>query len=58
MKQITDEKLDKYFSITKEALDMAKPAMDQSRLDQAKDFLIWPHDIIVTHNFFVIKMIM
>lgn len=38
MKQITDEKLDKYFSITKEALDMAKPAMDQSRLDQAKDF--------------------
>jgi len=38
MNLITDEKLDKYFLITKEALDMAKPAMDQTRLDHAKDF--------------------
>ncbi len=38
MNLITDEKLDKYFLITKEALDMAKPAMDQKRLDHAKDF--------------------
>lgn len=31
-------KLNKYFLITKEALDMAKDAFDEARLEQAKDF--------------------
>jgi len=35
---ITLEKLNKYFEITKEALDMAKEAFDHKRLDQATDF--------------------
>ena len=35
---ITPEKLDKYFKITYEALDMAKDAFDQTRLEEAKDF--------------------
>ncbi len=35
---ITDDKLDKYFAITKEAMDMAKDAFDEERLEQAKDF--------------------
>ena len=34
---ITQEKLDKYFAITKEALDKAKAAVDGS--EQAEDFL-------------------
>ena len=36
---ITSEKLEKYFSITKEALDKAKNALDETRLKEAKDFL-------------------
>lgn len=36
---ITSEKLEQYFSITKQALDKATVALDQSRLVQAKDFL-------------------
>ncbi|HLC88432.1 MAG TPA: DUF357 domain-containing protein [Candidatus Nanoarchaeia archaeon] len=35
---ITDKKLEQYFSITKEALDKAKPAFDKTRLKQAEDF--------------------
>ncbi len=35
---ITQEKLEKYFSITKEALDMAKDKFDSSRLADAEDF--------------------
>ena len=35
---ITLEKLNKYFSITKEALDKAKIAFDLSRKEQAEDF--------------------
>ena len=35
---ITQEKLDKYFSITKEALDMAQPAFDETRREIAADF--------------------
>jgi uncharacterized protein len=35
---ITLEKLNKYFSITKEALDMAKDKFDKSRLPEAEDF--------------------
>ena len=39
-KEITDEKLEKYFSITKEALGMVNAnEMDDERLAQAKDFL-------------------
>lgn len=36
---ITPEKLQKYFSITKEALDKAKRALDNSRRKEAEDFL-------------------
>ncbi len=37
---VTSEKLDKYFSITKEALDMVKDkGLDEGRLEEAKDFL-------------------
>ncbi len=35
---VTPEKLNKYFSITKEALDKAEKAFDQKRLAEAKDF--------------------
>ena len=36
---ITPEKLEHYFSITKEALEKAKGALDQSKLAEAEDFL-------------------
>jgi len=36
---ITSEKLDKYFSITKKALDKAKGAIDSQRKEPAEDFL-------------------
>lgn len=36
---ITSQKLEQYFSITKEALEKAKVALDSSRLKEAKDFL-------------------
>ena len=36
---ITSEKLAQYFSITHQALEKAKVALDQSRLTEAKDFL-------------------
>ena len=40
MKEITEEKLNKYFSITKEALDKVKSSeMTIKRKDQALDFL-------------------
>lgn len=39
MNTITKEKLEKYFSITKEALDKAGKALDQDRLKEAEDFL-------------------
>ncbi|MBI2669057.1 DUF357 domain-containing protein [Candidatus Woesearchaeota archaeon] len=39
MNTITPEKLNKYFAITKEALDKAEKALDSSRLEQARDFL-------------------
>ncbi|MFA6461129.1 MAG: DUF357 domain-containing protein [Candidatus Woesearchaeota archaeon] len=35
---ITLEKLNKYFSITKEALDKAEKALDEKRLEHARDF--------------------
>jgi hypothetical protein len=36
---ITKEKLDQYFSITKEALDKVKDALDEERIAEAEDFL-------------------
>ncbi len=40
MNIITEEKLDKYFFITKEALDMVHDkGLDEDRIDDAKDFL-------------------
>ena len=36
---ITSEKLQQYFSITKEALEKAKKALDKTRLKEARDFL-------------------
>ncbi len=36
--KITSEKLERYFSISKEALDKAKNALDLSRKAQAEDF--------------------
>lgn len=36
---ITSEKLKQYFAITKEALDKARNALDDSRQQQAVDFL-------------------
>lgn len=36
---ITSEKLKQYFSITHQALEKAKVALDKSRLKEAKDFL-------------------
>jgi len=36
---ISPEKLDKYFSITKRALDKAKEAIDVQRKEPAEDFL-------------------
>ncbi len=35
---VTLEKLQKYFSITKEALDKAEKAFDPKRMEQARDF--------------------
>ena len=38
--KITDEKLDKYFSITNEALDKVRESgLDEGRRDEAEDFL-------------------
>lgn len=37
--KITDEKLDKYFEVTGKALKKAKDALNQQRLEEAKDFL-------------------
>jgi hypothetical protein len=40
MREVTDEKLEKYFRITKEALDMALSAeKDKEMLEHAEDFL-------------------
>lgn len=39
MNIITREKLQKYFSVTREALEKAGAALDQERLEEAEDFL-------------------
>lgn len=38
MDRISDEKLEKYFSVTKKALEKAKAAFDQERRKEAEDF--------------------
>lgn len=38
MREITDEILDKYFDVTKRALDMAQDKFDKTRLSEAEDF--------------------
>ncbi len=37
-KEITDEKLEKYFTVTGTALAMCKDAFDKNRLHEAEDF--------------------
>lgn len=37
--KITDEKLNKYFSITKEALDAVQGKLDKNRKSESEDFL-------------------
>lgn len=37
--KITKEKLEKYFAITKQALEKASAALDDERIEQAEDFL-------------------
>ena len=39
MKEITKEKLEKYFSITEEALEMAKKNVNNEKKEIAEDFL-------------------
>ena len=39
MKEITTELLDKYFAVTGEALGKVKVALDDTRKEQAEDFL-------------------
>jgi len=52
---ITPDKLKKYFSITKEALDKAKVALDEKRLEQAKDFLDMAQRYYDDANYFLDK---
>lgn len=37
--KITKEKLEKYFSITEQALEKASAALDEERVEQSSDFL-------------------
>lgn len=39
MREITDEKLAKYFEVTGKALEMVKTNLDETRIEDAKDFL-------------------
>ncbi len=52
---ITQEKLEKYFSITKEALDMAKTAFDEARKEAAEDFFDMAQRYYNDAHFFVDK---
>ncbi len=49
---ITVEKLDSYFSITKEALDKARKAFDKERLAQAEDFFDMAERYFVDAHYF------
>tara|TARA_Y100000310_G_C20205726_1_gene589002 strand:+ start:229 stop:534 length:306 start_codon:yes stop_codon:yes gene_type:complete len=52
---ISDDKLARYFSITKEALEKVRLALDESRLDQAKDFLDMAERYYADAKFFLKK---
>ena len=52
---ITSEKLEKYFSITREALQKAKPAVDTSRKAQAEDFLDMASRYVEDAEYFLTK---
>lgn len=49
---ITTEKIEKYFLITKEALDKAKVAFDENRAEQAEDFFDMASRYYQDANFF------
>ncbi len=49
---ITQEKLDKYFQVSKEALDKAKVALDETRIEQAQDFLMMAQSYYNDAQFF------
>ncbi|MBU0459880.1 MAG: DUF357 domain-containing protein [Nanoarchaeota archaeon] len=55
LKTITTEKLEKYFSITKQALEKAKVAFDQERLEQAEDFFDMAQRYFKDAHYFVEK---
>jgi len=52
---ITSEKLQQYFSITKEALSKAKQALDTSRKAQAEDFLDMASRYVDDADYFLIQ---
>ena len=52
---ITSEKLEKYFSITGEALQKAKHAVDTSRKAQAEDFLDMASRYVEDAEYFLTK---
>ena len=54
-KTVTKEKLNQYFTITKEALDKAKLAFDEERLEQAEDFYDMAEMYYKDANFFLEK---
>lgn len=50
---ITQEKLEKYFSVTKEALTKAKVAFDETRLPTAEDFFDMAQRYFNDANYFL-----
>ena len=52
---ITKQKLERYFSITKEALGKAEQALDEKRLAQAEDFFDMASRYFKDANFFAEK---
>ena len=52
---ITTEKLEKYFAVTKEALEKAKNAVDSSHKAQAEDFLDMASRYYQDANYFWFK---
>ena len=52
---VTEEKLKKYFAVTKEALEKAKNAVDSSRREQAEDFLDMASRYYQDANYFFLK---
>lgn len=50
--KITSEKLQKYFSITQEALDKAEKAFDHQRKKEAEDFFDMAHRYFTDAHYF------